>query len=322
MHPLMRQYLDHLVAQDRGRTAEGYALGLANWCTFCAARGCDPMAAATADLLAFQRFLAEEYRSPADRPLARTTQATRLVACKAFYQWCERQEHLLVDIAEPVQLPRIPKRPVRHDHLALQEVVALLETQAGAVAHQRAGTYRRAQAMRDLALIATAIASGQRRAGLLALRIRDIDCDRREIRWTHQKGKPGSVLPVATWCAELLRTYLVRARPVLDARWTANDRCFVGERRPDYPPESFARLLRNLHRATCREHPDLDELPAKRLTPHGLRVTCAHLLFQGGCHLRSLNELLMHDQLETTARYTPVDAHDLHRIAVAAHPRT
>ncbi len=61
-------------------------------------------------------------------------------------------------------------------------------------------------------------------------------------------------------------------------------------------------------------NPDLDELGRKTITAHSLRVTFASLLFQGGANIRTINELMMHEQLGTTARYTPVELNDLRKV--------
>lgn len=60
--------------------------------------------------------------------------------------------------------------------------------------------------------------------------------------------------------------------------------------------------LRELLQQTISENPDLDELPAKRITWHSLRVSFATLLFSNGCDIRNVNELLLHRCLSTTAR--------------------
>jgi integrase len=56
------------------------------------------------------------------------------------------------------------------------------------------------------------------------------------------------------------------------------------------------------------------------LTPHSLRVSFAVLLFCGGASIRTINKLMLHDRLDTTARYTPVPLDDLHRTCLRAHP--
>jgi integrase/recombinase XerD len=84
---------------------------------------------------------------------------------------------------------------------------------------------------------------------------------------------------------------------------------------------SFCNILEITHQQTVRENPDLKELAEKHLTPHSLRVSFATLLFQGGCNIRSINELMDHKSLTTTACYTPLHIDDLRRACQRAHPR-
>ena len=56
---------------------------------------------------------------------------------------------------------------------------------------------------------------------------------------------------------------------------------------------------------TITRHPDLTSLAAKRISTHSLRVTFATVMFSSGIGIRSLNELMLHADLNTTAQYWP-----------------
>ncbi|MCK6472897.1 MAG: tyrosine-type recombinase/integrase, partial [Planctomycetes bacterium] len=99
-----------------------------------------------------------------------------------------------------------------------------------------------------------------------------------------------------------------------------SDRLFVSKRNGSLSHQVNEALFA-LHAQTVAENPDLTELADKTLTPHGLRVTFAKLLFNGGCNLRSVNELMLHDRLSTTARYTPIHLEELRSTCRTAHPR-
>ncbi len=80
-------------------------------------------------------------------------------------------------------------------------------------------------------------------------------------------------------------------------------------------------MLRKLVAATIRDNPDLTALPGKRISWHSLRVSFATLLFQNGCDIRSVNELMLHRSLSSTAKYTPIAVEDMRHIFRKAHPR-
>jgi site-specific recombinase XerD len=87
------------------------------------------------------------------------------------------------------------------------------------------------------------------------------------------------------------------------------------------PYRALRGVLDELMVRVVAENPDLDELPGKRISWHSLRVSFATMLFGNGCDIRSVNELLLHRSLTTTAKYTPVPVDDLRQVFRAAHPR-
>lgn len=323
MHTSITAFLDHLRLAGRVSTADSYGFHLGKVDAWLAAKHLTPLTATTDDLRAYQRHLAEDERGRGGRLLAKTTQSTRLAIIKSFCAWLHRRGERISDIAADLQLPRIPVNHVRRDHLSLQETTALLQTAAAQVASFPEGCHRWALAVRDLAILALAIASGRRRTGLRDITLAKLDLSRvegAEVRVEREKGLVGRMLPIAAWSVTALHTYIERARPILC--WQRdNPFVFVGEDGPQIGTNTLSGIIERVHAATVAANPDLSELADKHLTPHSLRKTFASLLFQGGANIRTINELMLHRQLGVTARYIPVDLDDLRRACAAAHPR-
>jgi integrase/recombinase XerD len=320
MHPTITAFLDHLRLAGRATTAASYGFHLAKVDQWLAAKALTPLTVTTDDLRAYQRHLAEDHRGPSGRLLAKTTQAARLAVMKSFWSWLHRRGERVGNPAADLQLPRIPVNPVRRDHLTIQEVTAVLQTLAAQASAFPEGCHRWALAVRDLALLTVAIASGRRRGGLRDLTLAQLDLAKAEVRVEREKGQTGRVLPIAAWAIVVLRSYVERARPILC--WQRdNPYLFVGDDGPQLGANTLAAIIERAHAVTVAANPDLTELTEKRLTPHSLRVTFASLLFQGGASIRTINELMLHQQLGVTARYVPVDLDDLRRACATAHPR-
>jgi site-specific recombinase XerD len=321
-HPFITAYLDHLRAAGKGSTATTYSSFLRGFQSWMEGAGHD-LATATPDTLtAYQIWIARTYRTGREKPLAITTQATCILIVKAFYGWLHRRGFLLSNPAARL-VPADPPETltVRKDHLDMQEATALVATAATLVEEQRPATVPWAIASRNLAAISLALATGRRVQGLCDLLVSDLDTERCELRVAYEKGKAGRVLPVAGWAVAAARRYLTDARSILLGDRTS-DHLLVSQRADRLTERAVTFLLAAVVAETIRRNPDLIELPGKRISTHSLRVTfAATLMFANGCGIRSLNEMMLHANLNTTARYTPIPVEDLRRNLNRFHPR-
>lgn len=320
-HPAIVSYLDALRAAGKASTATVNAGFLAKCEGWLLSQGLDVLHVTAADLARYQLWLANEYHTQAGEPLAQSTQATAILVVKALYRWLARRGVLLVDPAAAI-VPVDPPRAltVAKDHLSQQETIALIDTLAALVAEAKPGTTTWALRLRDLAAISLALATGRRCQGLCDLELGHLDAEENELRVEREKGKAGRVLPVAAWAVAVVMRYVREARPLL-LKSRASDVLLVSQRADRLCPRAFAFLLDEAIAATVARNPDLSELPGKRISTHSLRVTFAVTLFSNGCGIRSLNELMLHANLTTTAQYTPIPLDDLRRVLLQSHPR-
>lgn len=319
--PAMNAYLEHLILRGRRCTARSVAQALVQFMAWAGRQHVDPILATAAQLDAYQSWLVTIYRTPQGRSLAKTTCSTRLAQLVAFYRWAHGRNLICIDPSRKIGLLVPRSRVVVREFLTLQEATALVQTQAGVVTATPIGTHTHAEAIRNLAAICLALATGRRIGGMTTLRVADIDGDRHELRVAKEKGSTGRVLPVAGWAMAVVRQYLRDARPLL-ARGHDTPHLFLNA--PGDGPitrEALRWMLEQVMAKTISQNPDLIDLPGKRITWHSLRVSFATLLFSNGCDIRSVNELLLHSQLSTTARYTPIPIEDLRHVFRVAHPR-
>jgi integrase/recombinase XerC len=237
----------------------------------------------TSDL---RRFLAEE---ATHRP-APSSQARTVAALRCFFRFCVESDYSERDPAQVLRT--LKKREALPDVLDRAELSRLSDVPG------RDGVWTRVHAgkvERDRLLLALFAYGGLRRSELLGLDWDDVDLDRRLIRVRNAKGgrsvscrsTPGSCR--CSWPTPQ------------HARRAATRRCswaFWGRR-----------LSPTILTVTFRRYTDAAGVAKrKRITPHTLRHVFATELLSAGANLRQIQELLGHKHLDSTQRYTRVNA--------------
>lgn len=162
--------------------------------------------------------------------------------------------------------------------------------------------------LRDRALFDLLYSTGLRVGEATGLAVRDFDRERREVR-VLGKGSKERVVPLPEKACGTLDAYLaVRRRPGFLA-----EALFLNARGGRLSERGVRKILtRRL----------LEVGIARRATPHTLRHSYATHLLDADVDLRTIQELLGHERLATTQRYTHVSAERLARVYRLAHPRS
>ena len=155
--------------------------------------------------------------------------------------------------------------------------------------------------------------AGLRVGELVALDVRDLDEHRGEVRvWG--KGSKERVVPLPSASQAALRRWLdtrrhpgVLAEPLFPS---------LRRRKGELPRRLDARDVRRRLRRRA-----LEAGLADRVHPHRLRHSYATHLLDMGADLRAIQELLGHESLSTTQKYTAVSAERLVAVYDQAHPR-
>jgi len=182
-----------------------------------------------------------------------------------------------------------PKEPERLPTVLSIEEVARLINASG-------NLFRRA-------LLMTVYGTGMRRSEVVRLKVRDIDSKRMIIRVVQGKGGKDRDLPLSPELLETLREYWRWRKP---KEYLFPSR---GERRgPDVP------LSDKTVWHVCGDAARKAGI-TKHVTPHTLRHSWATHLLEAGTDLRTIQMLLGHGDLETTARYIHLSREHLHTAA-------
>ncbi len=231
-----------------------------------------------------------------ERGLAPATVRRRLAAARSLMRHRVREGARSVGVRD-VPLPKARQAPPH----------ALTSRQAIALVEHPDST---GLGLRDRAVLELLYGAGLRVSELCGLRPGDLDPELGLVR-VLGKGGHERVVPCGGQAVRAVERYLARGRTQLGARQDA-DALLVNNR--------GGRLSRRGAFLIVRRHAEPLDLP-DWVGPHALRHAFATHLVEGGCDLRTVQELLGHQRIATTAIYTHVAGTHLRETFLAAHPR-
>ena len=250
-----------------------------------------------ADVYGYMTYLSRERaRRPnsekTDYGLNAASRARKLMAIRSFYHYLTVKTHQLKE--NPVRDIDAPKkRKTLPEYLTLEESLHLLESVGGKYPE------------RDYCILTLFLNCGLRISELIALNLSDIQGD--TLRVTGKGGKT-RILYLNDACKEALRAYLAVRRPAVGRDANA---LFLSER--------DARPSRSAVHAMVKRSFSAAGLDSRRYSAHKLRHTAATLMLQNGVDVRTVQEVLGHEHLNTTQIYTHIDNEGL-RVAAKATP--
>lgn len=257
-----------------------------------------PRAISKTMLESYQRHL-WRWRKANGKPLGISTQRKRLGTIKDLFAYLTKQNHIPANPASELELPRKQKR-LPQEALSLQQIKAVLNIP----------DILDPLGFRDRTMLETFYSTGVRRAELANLEISDLNRDRRTLQVRQGKGGKDRVVPVGERALHWLEKYLddIRPRLLLDA----NERAlFVTSYGEAFNPDVISRMVSKFIKAA-----DV----GRTGSCHLLRHCCATHMLEGGADIRFIQQLLGHENLETTAIYTQVSIEQLKAVHAKTHP--
>jgi tyrosine recombinase XerC len=264
-----------------------------------AARASDAPKLAGVDRTLLRRYVAYL----AQRGYARRTVARKMSALRSLLAWAVENDLAVSNPSEDVGAPKLD-RPLPRV-LKAEDASALCRVPPG---DDPAGA-------RDRALLELLYGSGLRVAEACGLDLDDLDLQGGSVIVTG-KGRKQRRLPLSRPAVDALTSYVSSARTELLDRdrskaGRASTALFLNARGGRLGPRSVRARLARYARA--------EGLPP--VSPHQLRHSFATHLLDGGADLRSVQELLGHENLATTQIYTHVSTERLRAVYEQSHPR-
>ncbi len=276
-------------------TISNYARDLRQFSTFLKLR---KMTLESVDHLVIRDFLNYLYT---ERKLGKNSVSRKLACLKTFFKFLLREGVLQVNPAELISSPRLPR--ILPSYLGEDEAAAIVCKPEG----------NSFASVRDRAILELLYASGLRVSELTGLNDDQLDLDQQTVR-VIGKGRKERIVLFGSFAEKSIREYL-RLRQELG--FNRNDDAgrvpvFVSIRGQRLSSRDIQRLVARLR---------LSMKTTRRVTPHTLRHTFATHLLERGADLRVIQELLGHESLATTQKYTHVGIQHLKREYDKAHPK-
>ena len=228
------------------------------------------------DLRSYQAYLLTE------RKLAVGSVVARVAALRFFFVRTLKRRDFREELPYPKDHRRLPAV------LSLEEVGRLIDA---------AGN------LMQRALLMTLYGTGMRRTEVSMLKVCDVDSRRMMIRVERGKGGAGRDLPLSPALLETLREYWRWKKPQVYLFPSS-----TGQRGQDRPISDKTVWY------ACKEAAVHARI-AKHVTPHTLRHSWATHLLEGGTDLRTIQVLLGHADLETTAKYLHLSQRHLQTVS-------
>jgi integrase/recombinase XerC len=337
MKTAISKFLEYLraVKNSSPHTISNYGKDLDQFIAYLSPPGLDPPALTAVTHNTIREFVGYLH----DHRLQKSSIARKLAALRSFFKYCVREGTLKENPARLVPTPKLPKRIP--SVLSAEEMNGFLNQLAdmgpasgsGGEAPKR-NSRRRANASaaastetqdeilllrRDRALLELLYAAGLRVSELTGLNYADIDQKERVLRVVG-KGDKERIVPYGSKAQEALEKYWpLREQLLLQASASRG-------RHGDAPHTEAVFLNYAGRRLTQRSVGRIVKKYVRLvnvnwdLHPHSLRHAFATHLLADGADLRAIQELLGHQSLSTTQKYTHASIRQLMDIYDKSHP--
>lgn len=251
----------------------------------------------TSDIFDFLSYLANDRNPEPDSAapeygVSASTRARKLSAIKSFYKYLtvrtkQLEENPVADLEYPKLRKSLPK------YLTMEQSSALLQSVSGQ------------NQVRDYAILMLFLNCGIRRSEMVGLNISDVYEDRIRVVG---KGNKERIVYFGTPCRKALDAYLIERNKVV----LTDNRALFGSRNGNrISTDAVHRLVKKALKQAG--------LDSTQFSAHKLRHTAATMMLSGGVDVKTVQEVLGHENLNTTQIYTHIENTEL-KIAAEANP--
>jgi integrase/recombinase XerC len=235
-----------------------------------------------------------------EKGLSKTSVARSLAALRSLYKWLAQEGVVEQNPAALVATPKLPKKLPRVP--TIEEVCNVLD--AGMPEES-------AFPERDQAIFELLYGCGIRNSELIGINLEDVRLSTGLIL-VRGKGRKERYVPLGDTAAEAIGAYLpARAKLLQETRHAAEKALLVNLRGSRLTTRSVGRIVKRI--AVSRGLPP-------DVHPHTLRHAFGAHMLEEGADLRAIQEMLGHERLSTTQRYTQLTVKHVMDVYDRTHP--
>jgi len=248
------------------------------------------------DHVLIRGYLANLY----ERGLSKTSVARGLAALRSLYRWLAQEGEVEQNPAALVATPKLPKKLPRVP--TIEEVNTVLDSEMPECS---------AFSERDQVILELLYGCGIRNSELIGINLDDI-------RWSNEvvlvrgKGRKERYVPFGESAKAAVHDYLPARQRVLGETKRISERALlINLRGARLTTRSVGRIVKQI--AVARGlSPDVH--------PHTLRHAFGTHMLEEGADLRAIQEMLGHERLSTTQRYTQLTVKHVMEVYDKTHP--
>lgn len=294
MDSKIKEFLDYIIKQKNysSNTAKNYEIDIIEFKDYLEKEGISYL---DIDYEFIKGYLMELY----NRKLSRNSVARKLSSLRSFYKYLFNNNLIKTNpfkyVATPKKEKRLPK------YLGIEELEIIFNVP----------DINLSLGQRDRLILEVLYATGLRVSELVNVKISDVDFYRKEIR-VLGKGNKERITPFGDYCLEAINMFMNDGRKkILEKHHTSCEYLIINEHGMKITTRGVEKIIDNIvKKAALKKH----------VSPHMLRHSFATHLLSEGCDIRTVQELLGHESLESTQIYTHVSNERLRTVYLKCHP--
>jgi len=285
-------FLRHLREKNASvHTIKAYTGDLANFSAYTGSRTWTAI-----DHIAIRGFLSQLY----EKGLSKTSVARSLAAVRSLYRWLAQEGVVDQNPAKLVATPKLPKKLPRVP--TIEEMNSVFDGQMPETA---------AFPERDRLMFELLYGCGIRNSELTGINLDDIRLSA-EVILIRGKGKKERIVPFGETAKQALAAYLPERQSMLAESKKNTNALLINQRGGRLTTRSVGRIIKKIA-VSKGLSPDVH--------PHTLRHAFGTHMLEEGADLRAIQELLGHERLATTQRYTQLSTKHVLQVYDQTHPR-